>query len=229
MKSIVHAGMATMPSRNRTARLAIRSILPQVDALHLYLDGFEELPDYAQHPKIRITRSVDEPGLKANGKLLGMLHSPDDAFYVTVDDDYWYPRNFVKRLVRNYQEVGHPAVFGVHGSIILQPFESYVRDRRVITSWKPLRVRTAVNVVATCGTLHHLSDMRFDVRNWTVNNQVDLHFAEEMRRAGVEGHLVERGWFWLIPLGNNQADSIFASLKRDDQAQSQLARRLFLG
>ncbi len=229
MKPLVHAGMATMPSRKRTACFAIRSILPQVDVLHLYLDRFDEVPSFAEHPKIRITHSEDEPGLKANGKLLGMMNSPADAFYVTVDDDYWYPRDFVKRLVRNYKEVGRPAVIGVHGCTILKPFESYMRDRCVMTSWKPLRWRTSVDVVATCGNLHHLSDLRFDVRNWKVNNQVDLHFAEEMRRAKVEGHLVERGWFWLIPIGHNQSDSIFASLKRDDKAQSELARRLFLG
>lgn len=227
MMPSIHAGMATMPSRTFTARFAIRSILPQVDVLHLYLDGFSDLPDFAVHPKIRVKRSNDVPGLRANGKLLGMVSSPEDAFYVTVDDDYWYPRRFVEQLMCNHRELGSAAVVGVHGSKLLEPFNSFLKDRQVFTSWKPLRERTLVDIVATCGTLHRLKDLRFDVRHWQVNNQVDLHFAQEMLRAGLKGYLVKRGWFWMKPLGQNQADSIFVGLKKDDDRQTDLARRLF--
>lgn len=228
MKPAVYAGMATMPSRARTARWAIRSILPQVDRLYLYLDDFDSVPSYACHPKIVLLRSQDYCGLKANGKLLGMAFTGNTGYYVTADDDYWYPRKFVSQLLKHRLDVAHPLVIGVHGSILKTPFSSYVKDRVVLTAWKPLVETRAVDVVATCGTLHDLADLCFDVRKWRVANQVDLHFAQEMKAAGVTGAVVRRGWFWLLPLRWAQSDSIYTALKRNDEAQTELAKRIFM-
>lgn len=228
MKPAIHAGMATMPSRKRTARLAIRSILPQVTRLYLYLDGFDSVPSFARHPKIVVLRSQDYPGLNANGKLLGMIFTDQEGYYVTVDDDYWYPRRFVSRLWKQRLAIRRPLVIGVHGCILKSPFKSYLKDRTIFTSWKPLPETKSVDVVATCGTLHDLADLCFDVRNWNVTNQVDLHFAQEMKAAGVTGAVVRRGWFWLVPLRWSQSDSIFAALKRNDEAQTALARKIFI-
>lgn len=223
----VHAGMATMPSRVRTARFAIRSLLHQVDRLHLYLDGFDEVPHFAVHPKISVIRSQDQPGLHANGKLIALATLPKEAFFMTVDDDHRYPRNFVRRLRNALLENPNFAVVGMHGSNLKQPFRSYTLDREVFTSWKPLRRIQEVDVIATCGTMHHVSRLQFDVQTWQVTNQVDLHFARELRAAAGRAAVVRKPWFWALPLGVNQSDSIFRKLKGNDASQTELAQRLF--
>lgn len=221
------AGMATMPSRTRTARFAIRSILRQVDVLYLYLDGFDEVPSFALQKGIEVLRSQDFPGLKANGKLLGLHLDEACTHYVTVDDDYWYPADFVKRLRRELEGQSSPCVIGVHGSQFSIPFHSFTKCRKVFTAWKGLKASMQVCLVATCGTMHLTKDLRFDVRSWKVTNQVDLHFAGEMIAHGLTGRLIKRGMFWLKPLGMNQRDSIFSALKANDFHQTQLAKKLF--
>ncbi len=216
-----------MPSRAYTAQWAIRSILRQVDVLYLYLDGFDEVPKFARQPNIEILRSQEFPGLHANGKLLGLHLDQQATHFVTCDDDYWYPSNFVRRLTEELHDLKGGAVVGVHGSKLKSPFYSYTQSRKVFTAWKGLDQTRNVDVVATCGTMHLTQDLRFDVRDWLATNQVDLHFAQEMLARGIEGHVIKRPLFWLKPLGMNQPDSIFTKLRRDDSRQTQLAKQLF--
>lgn len=216
-----------MPTRVKTARLAIRSLLRQVDFMHLYLDGFDEVPDFARHPKIVITRSQEVPGLHANGKLLPFAALPSEAFFLTVDDDFWYPRNFVSRMRKILQENTALTLVGIHGSTLRRPFTSYTRDRFVFTSWKPQRASQEADVIATCGTMHHVSRLQFDVRNWQVPNQVDLHFAKELKAVNGAAAVVRKPWFWAVPLASHQQDSIFSKLLKNDECQTQLARRIF--
>lgn len=221
------AGMATMPSRSRTARRAIRSILPQVDALYLYLDGFDEVPEYAHDQKIVVLRSQDHPDLRANGKFLGLHFDEEATHYVAVDDDYRYPYNFVRQLSVELERQKDKVVMGIHGSVFTRPFDSFTRSRRVFTSWKGLSHQQPVDIVATCGTIHKVKHLKFDVREWKVTNQVDLHFAKEMIQRGMRGLLVPKRLFWVLPLAVNQPDSIFVALKGDDFEQTELAKKLF--
>ena len=72
-KRLIVAGMATMPSRAATFPLALRSILPQVDRLYLYLDGHFEVPEVARgDPRIVSILSRDVPDLRGNGKFLAL-------------------------------------------------------------------------------------------------------------------------------------------------------------
>ena len=223
----IHAGMATMPSRMHTARFAIRSLLRLVDRLHLYLDGFEEIPKFVLHEKISVIRSQDQPGLHANGKLIALASLPQEAFFLTVDDDIYYPRNFVRRLQNALLTNPDLVVVGIHGSNLNEPFRSYMQDRKVFTSWKPLQQIQGVDVIATCGTIHHVSRLQFDVKSWQVVNQVDLHFAQELRAVNGRAAVVRKPWFWTLPLGMNQSDSIFRKLQTNDASQTQLAQRIF--
>ena len=216
-----------MPTRVKTARLAVRSLLRQVDFVHLYLDGFDEVPSFARHPKIVITRSQEVPGLHANGKLLPFAELPPDAYFMTVDDDFWYPRNFVSRMRKTLQENTALTVVGMHGSNLKRPFNSFIRDRVVFTSWKPQRATQVVDVIATCGTMHHVSRLQFDVRNWQTTNLVDLHFAKELKAVNGVAAVVRKPWFWAVPLASHQQDSIFSKLLKNDERQTQLARRIF--
>ena len=93
------AGMATMPTREKTFRPAFQSIIRQVDHLYLYLDGFETIPDIVKdHPRVTATLARQEEGLHANGKFLGLVYEQQPCLYVSVDDDIYYPHNFVARL-----------------------------------------------------------------------------------------------------------------------------------
>lgn len=219
-------GMATMPSRHTTARRALQQLSPQVDQIFLYLDRFDEIPDYAQLPNVTVLRSQEWGEVGAAGKLLGQLQASDEDFYLFADDDIDYPEDFAERVVQALSGRHRNSVVGFHGCTLRSPLESYLRDREVIELRKRLWFSRAVDVVATCAGGYRCDKLRIDVRTWPHHNMVDLQLALAARKAGQNAHLLSRRKDWIRFSARNQADSIFASLQKDDSVQTGLAREL---
>lgn len=83
-----------------------------------------------------------------------------------------------------------------------------------------------MDVLATCGTLHAVDELRFDVRECELRNRVDLCFAFEATKAGVPLGVILRHKRWISRLGDMQEDSIFLELLADDSVQTRLVREL---
>lgn len=210
-----------MPTRRHTAEIAIASVLSQVDRLWLVLDGFDEVPDFARHPKIIVEHGRDHGGLKAEGKYLGLALDDDATVYMSADDDIIYPPDYVSRLARYCRLMPGRVAAGCHGSIFQRPVTSYVTDRKVrVSHHKQSTPWRSVDVLATNGTVHLTRDMRFDVRTWTYRNQVDLNFLEEAIAHNVRFVLGQRVDKWVRQLDRDQDDSIFRSLSQDDSVQT---------
>jgi hypothetical protein len=223
---MIIGGLATMPSRRQTAALAIKSILPNVDRLYVYLDRFSGAPACVDHPKIVLLRSQDFGSIGANGKLLGLASARPEDFYVCFDDDNLYPRDFSLRLRLMWMALNRPAAVGIHGSLLAPDMVRFSKQRTVFHfASRRLRPRS-VDVLATNGCLFRVGDLRFDVKHWSEINMVDLNFALESARRDVELWLVPQCKGWVRPLQEAQEDSIFKSLEMDDSRQTELARQL---
>lgn len=223
----VIAGMATMPSRRHTVERAIASVLPQVDLMYVFLDGFTEVPDFAAHPKI-VPLLADEYGdLKANGKFLGLALHPETCLYFSLDDDIAYPVDYVDRMRTCLNSYGSNVIAGVHASVMNHSIRSYLRDRVVMHRSRLAAQDFRADVLGTCSVAFSTSSLRFDVREWTEVNMVDLNFSRLARQRGLTMVGISRGADWLLCLQENQPDSIYAALKADDRRQTLLARSIF--
>lgn len=220
------AGMATMPTRLESLQQSLPNILAQVDKLFLFLDKFDEVPDFIQHPKITQLRSQEIGDLRANGKLLGLNYVEESSYYFCFDDDIIYPQDYVLRMTNQLRRMSVPAVIGVHASILSDHFESYVKDRQVIARSRPLWRNRRVDVLGTDSVAFRTQDLKFNVMEWTKTNMVDLHFALECAKRGLPRVSVRRKKRWLQAIEKDQADSIFRSLKGDDSYQTSLAIQL---
>lgn len=222
------AGMATMPSREATFPHAFRSIVRQVNRLYLYLDGFSECPAPAKDdPRTIPLLSKDFPGLHANGKLLGLALERRPCLYVTVDDDFYYYRTFVSSLRSALAEYDDAAVVGYHASILARPLVRYCLNRTIYPYASGLDKATQVDIVATGAAMFSSCALKFDVRNWPFTNMVDLGLAIEAAETGMPRIAVARKPHeTLLTLGQDQKDSIYTALKRDDRRQTVLARQL---
>lgn len=222
---MIVAGMATMPSRRAQAKLAIASFLGQVDRLFLFLDRFETPVDI-RHPKIVVLRSQDFGDLRANGKLLGLTMCSGPSWYLTVDDDLKYPEDYVERMTAQLSALPRKTVLGVHGSRLKPPVQSYRDDRESIHR-AVLRIEhEPVDIIGTDSALFHTDVLKFDVRDWSTVNMVDLNFAIECAKRGLDRKLATRRRFWVEALSENQPDSIYMALKKDDSRQTRLANEL---
>jgi hypothetical protein len=218
--------MATMPSRSATAPLALRSVLPQVDGLWLFLDRFEEPPPYAADPKIRIVRSQDAGDLRANGKFAGAALEEAPCIFFGLDDDIEYPADYCARMSSVVERYRGAAVIGVHAAVMRSPMTSYVRDTKVFHRRSEQREVAGVDVLGSDSVAFHTSTLRFDVRAWPDRNMVDLSFALEARRRAVPLVMLDRRSHWLAALDENQDDSIWVGLQSDDSRQTALACEL---
>ncbi len=224
---LVVAGMATMPTRTNTFKAALRSILPQVDKIYIFLDGFEVIPPEAQHEKIFVARSQDVGDLKANGKLYGLIQTRGiKAYYVCVDDDILYPPDFVLILREQLAKYKGRAVVGVHGSVLHSEVNTYRKDREVYHRRQALERDREVDVLGTDGILFRSDSLWFDVRKWGLTNMVDLNFAIECERLGFKRISVKRSNNWIKHLDQQQPDSIYVQLMKNDEQQTRLAKEL---
>jgi hypothetical protein len=224
-RPLVVAGMATMPSRQPTVRVAIASILGQVDRLYLYLDRFESEIDI-RHPKIVALRSQEFGDLRANGKLLGLTMCNGPTRYFTVDDDIRYPPDYVARVNAQLDALPRESVLGVHGCRLRPPVRSYRNDRETLHRAMLCSQHEPVDVIGTDSAAFDTRVLSFDVRCWDSVNMVDLNFAIECARRGLQRLLATRRRYWVEALSENQPDSIYAKLKLDDTRQTELANRL---
>jgi GT2 family glycosyltransferase len=223
---LVGGAMSTMPTRHNTAPEAIRSVIGQVDRLYLFLDGFDQVPDYASDPKIVAMRSQDRGDLKAKGKYLALSDLDRPALFFTFDDDILYPEDYVARLREDLAAYGYDAAVGVHGSVLTDPLSSYLTDRAG-SHRSAARSEDGLVDILGVDTLAFATDrLNFDVTAWKMSNMLDLCFACEAARQGVPMISVRRKADWVKGLASNQPDSIYRGLTEDDSVQTGLAKTL---
>lgn len=223
----VIGGMATMPSRQHTLTRSLPSILRQVDALYLYLDGHSATPRFvAEYPKIVAIPSDRYPGLRGAGKFLALIHEHESGVFASFDDDIHYPYNYVQSLLEGLERHGRECLVGYHGSLLPEEMKSFEADRHVIFFEEQLADCQHVHVLGTGTTAFWLDTLRFDPRSWQHQNMSDLQLALEAAKQGLPMVCLKRKERFLKSLDMVQEDSIYAALLEDDTVQTELAQKL---
>jgi hypothetical protein len=222
----VVCGMATRPTRQTTAKKVVRQILPQVDSLHLHLDGFHEVPTWAGHPKITASVHPNGSAIGAAGKLDAYHYASEEDVILMIDDDVRVPKTLVSFLERSIRTSSAPALYGFHGSVLRPPINSYLKNREVVHLEAELTQSRRVDVVATCVAAFLKKDLTPGVDNWIVRNAVDLQLSIDAQMQGVGRFLLPRKRNWLSFQDSFQPDSIYRQLVQEDSKQTNLAREL---
>lgn len=223
----VVGGMATMPTRKRTFPRALASLARQVDKVYVYLDGFTEVPEAARsHPNVVPILSSEYPGLRANGKLLGLVLEPKPCLYVCADDDIQFHHDFVAKLRRGLGEYDDRAVVGFHGSHLARPFERYFIGRKTVEYDEVLDKSRLVDVLGTGAVMFNSSVLKFDVRDWPYPNMADIGTSLEAAKAGIPAIMLGRKHRCLSLLETFQQDSLGRARRKDDTTQTILGRQL---
>ena len=226
-KPRIVAGMATMPSRAHTFQTAFRSIIDQVDRLYLYLDGHDAVPAVAKgDPRVIPIFSDAFPGLHGDGKFIGLTLEKNDCFYLGVDDDIVYPRDYVRRMSKTLAACRRSAIIGYHGSVLLDPFTSYAKSRESIWFAGELPRARHVDILGSGTVMFDTGTLRFDVRTWPHVNMTDINLASEAAAVNLALICLPRRRRYLRPLEEEQSNSIYARLLRDDSIETALAIEL---
>jgi len=122
-KDPVHASLAAYPGRLKSLKLAIESLVDQVDTLHVFLNDFMEVPGFLDHEKIYITRSQDFGNLGECGKY---YWTDDlDGYHFICSDRLTYPVDYVERMKAGIEEYGRKTAIGAGGYSLTEPFLTF--------------------------------------------------------------------------------------------------------
>lgn len=228
----IYAGMATVVGNEAALRATIMSLLPQIDRLYLYLNGFQEVPAFIKEHK-KITCFIDEDGKKYGdaGKFWG-LEQVEDAVYLTCDDDIIYPADFVERMVGELALTNGIGAHCVHGSLLIQPSTGYYTEdsRAVFHFQQGLIRRRLVHVAATNACIFHSSVVKTKLSDFRYPNMADIWLAQYLLNSGIPSYVIPRPSGWLVPIKVNRptiyeqstlgAGDIYDSSKRQDKILS---------
>lgn len=217
-KKSVFVGVASIPTRAATLELVVDSLLPQVDELGVYLNGYESIPAFLKHPKIRVAQSQKHGDVRDNGKFF-FLDKTNAVYYATVDDDINYPENYISRLLEIQVQLGGTNAVGVHGSVYPNPVKKLLTNRHL---WHFSKVSKSLNPVDMIGT----GTLLFNQRYWKLKysefgkpGMADVWFAVAAAKRGFGLWSIPREENWMHPLEIEEEANLFKEGKFDDSTQ----------
>jgi FkbM family methyltransferase len=225
----VFASVASIPQREPGLRRVVDSLLPQVDELGVYLNGYERIPAFLKRDGVVVARSQDH-GLRADAGKFFWVGSTG-GYQLVCDDDILYPPDYVDRLVGGIDRHGRRAVVGFHGCTLRNPIIDYHTSRQLLHFSSALATDTAVHVLGTGVAGFHASAVRVEPDDFEPM-LADLSLALLGQRAKVPFVCLQRPARWLSDVPDFLDDSIYARAGRasavsgEVSAETRLARSL---
>lgn len=220
--NMITACMATYPPREDKLRTVVAALLPQVDAINIYLNGYEKVPPFLQHS--RINAVLGGTDLRDNGKFYFTKDVPR-GFCFTVDDDIAYPPEYVQSLIRRIEFYERRAVVGLHGTIYAKPIRSFFRGRTLLHFEEELERDTVVNQLGTGTVAFHTDLLRPELEWFETTGMADVWLALEARKRRIPLIAIARQAHWLLPIGIEET-TLFREFRKNDDLQTQVVKRL---
>lgn len=220
----VMAFMASFPPRIEKLKLAVSSLLPQVDRLYIYLNGYESVPEFLHDDRIVV--HVGGKDLRDNGKMFHMVSAPDGYFF-TVDDDICYPPDYCEHLVRAIERHDRKAIVGVHGVILANPFVRYFSPDRTVYSFKhALKRDTRVNLLGTGTVAFHSATIRPALEQFGSTGMADVWMAILAKNSATPMMAVARsaGWLHAIAMAGESEPTLYDEFRENDSAQTEILK-----
>ena len=165
--------MATFPARFKQIPEAVASLLEQSvqpDRIMIYVNEASDVPGLPDDPRIEVYGSTDV-NMTDIGKF-EVASMVEDGIVLTVDDDIWYPPNYVEDMVAAVQRYSGKAIVGVHGCVLpvgpaVSTWDEYRENRRVHWFQRAVSNRLPVNIVGTGTMAYDARHVRFDHQTYT--------------------------------------------------------------
>lgn len=224
----VIASLCSIPERQELLKVVLESLAPQVDKIYLYLDRYEEVPEFVSKlgTEVTVFSSDVHPGLRDNGKFLALSELSGEFYYFTADDDIEYPADYVNSMLKKLNEYDNKVVVGVHGVIVGDHSESYFDGRRKVFRFDKRQEKDVfVNNLGTGTTAFHsrlVPDLNVDF--FERSGMADLYLSLFCKKMNVPMVCVQRPDDWLIELSPDNPTSLFHEFRRDDSAQARIIR-----
>lgn len=206
----VEASLASIPSRVASLGRVVHRLLPQVDKLNVYLNGYTTIPNFLSAPKVTVVRSQDACDVGDAGKFHWAASVV--GYHLTCDDDILYPTNYVERMIKGIERYGRRAAVGYHGHLL----SSNLKARHALHFGVAQAQDTHVHLLGTGALGYHTSSVRVVPQDFSTPNMADIWFALLCQDQGVHRVCLSHLDGWLRSIDPNPNDSIYACSERRD-------------
>jgi hypothetical protein len=234
----VFIGLASIPEREKSLEAVVNDLLPQCGQLGVYLNNYQNVPDFLTHEKISVARSQDHGDVRDNGKFY-FLQQSKKRYYATADDDISYPADYIQRHLR-YMRLGGPniALF-VHGFLLPEHVESISGKRHLFHFAEAAHFFSPVNVGGTGTLLFDQRALGISYEEFGTPGMADVWFSIAAKKRGASMFVVPRKKGWLSPLpeassptnsdSSAPARNLFDYFRGRDELQVQLLNENGMG
>lgn len=207
---MITASMSTIAWRRPALEQMLPSILPQVDRLNVYLQGYDTTPDCLRHPKVTVVDGRQHPqwtNLKSTAKLFWIAQGlVAEGVHLCVDDDIVYPPAYAGYVAAKIDRYERKVAVGFHGALYKEHVNHIYRDR---TEWhyeKMCATDVPVHTIGSGTIGWHTSTLKLtldDLPDW---DAVDYRIAIAAQKQRVPMICLTRqaGWLKSLPLAADQ-------------------------
>jgi hypothetical protein len=199
---MITAQLATIPEREVSCKLVVRSLLPQVDKIRIALNNFSldgafYTPDYLLDDKIEVVHCDNSimDGFK-------FIHADTNNGYVVIcDDDILYPPDFVAKMKWHLDSMSYPSVMSIMGKNLLPfPIESYAYGKHEFFRAFEYHSRLyEVDIIGMCGAIYHTSHIKINEKNMVVRDS-DVCMSVFCRQFNIKKYVVPHYADWCVDL-----------------------------
>ncbi len=218
---MIVAGIASVPWRQDTLQLTLRSIVKQVDKVNVFLNGYDTIPTFLTSntpfldiSKVEVYQSQQYGDLGDAGKHFCPDHL--EGYHLCLDDDIIYPPDYAAKMIRKIEEYKRKAVIGVHGTLFKKPIDRFMNSRTCVRFEWPLLNDVAVHMLGT-GTLAYHTDTIILDTDRPHKNMDDIDVALKCEALNIPRITTERPERWLFNADLAYDHSIFKSLITSDK------------
>jgi len=204
------ASVASIASRRHLLEKVVESLIPQVDRLNVYLNGYDRVPPFCAHKKILhaiLSRNAGYRGPEAKlwfadpTQFAAPPRMKADDIHLLCDDDILYPSDYTDRMVAALRERAGSIVC-VHGSRFIEPIQTYGTSRRVYGFREALGQDMRVHIAGTGTVAYVVGGMPIQVdRDIRAPNMIDVQFSICAKEWSIPIWALRRaeGWLRYLP------------------------------
>ena len=219
----IQASLASVPSRVEHLRKVVESLLPQVDVVRVYLNGYKEVPKFLKRKRVAVVLSQKHGDRGDAGKFFWCEKAR--GYQLTCDDDLIYPAGYVAHLISGIERFRRRAIVGLHGICIDQPVQkSYYADRRILSWRNTLERDTQVHLLGTGCLGYHADSLKVKRSDFEHPNMADVWLGLLCQRERVPMIAIAHQAQWLSHLGSPW--TIYGRQKGKDVRQTRAVQRI---
>ncbi|QDU05681.1 putative glycosyl transferase [Gimesia chilikensis] len=210
----VTACLASIPAREAALSKTVASLIDQVDALKIHLNGYTSIPLFLNHPKIEVVLGDNSRGDNSKFHWIDALN----GYVFTCDDDLLYPSNYIQQMQRGID--AYRCLVGASGSSFKEtgPLSSFLTGIAIHPLQREIQADTNADIVGT-GTLgFHTEDLRLKFSDIIDFNMADISLLRIARRDNIPRKVIRHPVKWIVRSTNDHG--IYEQNLADDSLET---------